>query len=369
MIAVAIPLAGAAEPSPEPSPEAVLATLPFEVGEPNRVVIDLAPEGTRPFPMMLDTGAQGSVLTPRMARELGVTVRRMKSAPYRRKTVLGRDLQFHVNTRITDTGSKTGFEYGLLGGNFLEEYVVEIDFPARQVRFLDPKKYRVPEEVTGPNETSLALNVTARRPFAEVEVDGAPVQVLVDTGAPFPIVVAGSVAKTLGVDVAALEPFAELGFVVGSTEARFHEAESVRVGTISQGPLPVLVVPRGSFNLGGATDSLIGYDLFAPFVVRFDYPRKRLWLRRAAPLDPVFLGVDYRRGRELGVFLVARGEQTEVWRVSPDGTSQRFGLRGGDRIELDPTAIHARVSAGEPLTVFRKRADGWTEVMLPEAQP
>lgn len=360
---------GAAEPSPEPPPDAVLATLPFEVGDANRVVIDLAPAGKRRFPMMLDTGAQGSVLTPRMARELGVTVRRMKSSPYRRETVLGRDLQFHVNTKLTDTGSKTGFEYGLLGGNFLEEYVVEIDFPGRQVRFLDPKQYRVPEDVTDPNETSFPLNLTARRPFAEVEIDGAPVQVLVDTGAPFPIVMAGPVAKKIGIDVDALAPFAELGFVVGSTEARFHEAASVRVGAIAQGPIPVLVVPRGSFNLGGATDSLVGYDLLAPFVVRFDYPRKRLWLRRVAPQGPTFLGVDYRVGRELGVFLVARGELTEVWRVNPAGIAQQFGLRSGDRVELDPPAVHAKVRAGDPLTVIRMRADEWTEVMLPEAQP
>ncbi|MEN8162247.1 MAG: hypothetical protein ABFS41_19405, partial [Myxococcota bacterium] len=44
--------------APEPPPEAVVATLPFESGrERNRVLVNLAPEGARPFVMMLDTGA------------------------------------------------------------------------------------------------------------------------------------------------------------------------------------------------------------------------------------------------------------------------------------------------------------------------
>ena len=60
----------------EPPPGAVLAELPFlDHPEKNRIVVDLAPEGHRPFPLMLDTGATHSVITPVMARSLGVSVR------------------------------------------------------------------------------------------------------------------------------------------------------------------------------------------------------------------------------------------------------------------------------------------------------
>jgi hypothetical protein len=121
--------------APEPPPEAVIATLPFAASrEPNRVMVDLAKEGARPFVMMLDTGASDSVITPGMARELGVRVRKIKETPYRRATRLGRDLQFWVDTQSSDTSSRTGFEYGLLGGEFLDDYVLEIDFPGRTIR-------------------------------------------------------------------------------------------------------------------------------------------------------------------------------------------------------------------------------------------
>jgi hypothetical protein len=156
--------------SPEPAADAILAELPFEAWhETNRVVLNLAPVGQKPFRLMLDTGANTSVITPRMARSMGVSVRRLKNSPYRRATRLGRDLQFLVNTRRSDTASNVGFEYGLLGCDFLDDYVVEIDFPQRRVRFLDPKRYVLPEQVSAPDKHILRLRRIDTRIGAEIE--------------------------------------------------------------------------------------------------------------------------------------------------------------------------------------------------------
>ena len=129
---LAILLVGALASAEEPPAEAVLAELPFlDSPEPNRIIVDLAPKGSAtPLRLMLDTGSSKSVMTPLAARELGVSVRRQKlDSSYRRPTLLGRDLLFEVETLGSDTGSKTGWEYGYVGGNFLAEYVVELDFP------------------------------------------------------------------------------------------------------------------------------------------------------------------------------------------------------------------------------------------------
>jgi hypothetical protein len=365
-----------AAPAPDPSAEAVLATLPFLPSETNRVLVDLAPPGQRSFPMMLDTGAQASVVTPVLARQLGVTIRRDKSSPYRRRTVLDRDLQFHVDTRTSDTGSRTGFEYGLLGGDFLDDYVVEIDFPGRRVRFLDAERFEVPEAVEDPSQCVVPLLVTARRPFAEVEVDGEPLRVLVDTGAPFPLLLSGSLARKAGIDVDALAPWGRMGFTLGSTEGRLHEAAAVRFGAFTRGPMPVLVLPRGSFNLGGATDSVIGYDLLAPFVVRIDYQRARMWLERTASMDVTLLAADWALGREIGALLTPADGAWVAWNVEPGGPAHVYGIREQDRIEadvgdvrMDAREVGRRVRAREPLTVTRPRSDDWVEVLLPEPRP
>jgi hypothetical protein len=126
----------------EPSPDSVVATLPFlESEERNRIFVDLAKEDSRRrLRLLLDTGASDSVLTPGAARDAGIRLRRLKRDPYRRSTLVGRDLLFHIDSRTSETASKTGWEYGLPGGTFLAHYVVEFDFDARVVRLLDPER-------------------------------------------------------------------------------------------------------------------------------------------------------------------------------------------------------------------------------------
>src|SRR5512134_2666201 len=286
-LAVALSLASllAAPPvlaagAPEPAPEAVLAELPFLAGdEPNRVLVDLAPQGAAPFRLMLDTGAAHSVLTPVMAKQLGVTVRRTKELPYRRSTRLGRDLQFYVDTSSSDSGSRTGWEYGLLGGDFLDDYVVEIDFPGRKVRFLDPKKYRVPEQVDAEDERILPIKVVASRIAAPVEIGGKEVEVMLDTGVPDTLILSGKAARQAGIDVDALPEYGTGATTVGPMEQRFHEAERFRFAGFDYAPLPVIVAPKGWYNIAMANDSAVGYDVFRPFVMRIDYQGKRIWLK------------------------------------------------------------------------------------------
>ena len=279
--------AESAEASPnEPPKDAVLGEFPFErPEEPNRVYIDLAPEGRPPFIMLLDTGANTSVITPLMARKMKISVRRLKNSPYRRKTSLGRDVQFWVDTQTSDTGSKTGWEYGVLGGDFLDDYVVEIDFPGRRVRFLDPKKYAVPKTTVEPDTAIVPLKHSGTRFTVPIELDGKPLWVLFDTGAPMGLIVSGKALRKIGLGDVVLEEFAEIGTTLGSMETKRYEAQKLRLGTFDFTDFPVLVAPKGAYNIAGTNDSILGYDAMAPFIMRIDYKRKRIWLERKLDLD------------------------------------------------------------------------------------
>ncbi len=231
--------------------------------------------------MLLDTGASFSVATPLAARALGVRVRRAKQTPYRRRTLLGRDLQFTIDTSSSDTGSKTGFEYALLGGNFLAEYVVEIDFPSRRVRFIDRKRYRVPESVEGPDEAVVPLEIVGNRPGLYVEFNGEKTLVLLDTGAPTAVLMSGELAKRASISHEP-GPGLRAGSVLGPVRIERGMARSLRLGPFEFEDVPVEVAPRGFYNLGFPGDALLGYEMLAGFVLRLDYPRERLWLRRRA---------------------------------------------------------------------------------------
>lgn len=288
LLALAASAAAAEEPAGAPPEalsdvpvEAVLAELPFlESEERNRIYVDLAPEGSRrPLRMLLDTGANVSVMTPRVARAMGVRVRRVKRDPYRRATRLGRDLLFWVDTRSSDTGSRTGWEYGLLGGDFLARYVLELDFARRRVRFLDRDVYRVPESVDAEGEAVLPMKVVSHRPAIAFEVNGQPLEMLLDTGAPMALMLSGELARAAGVESAPVEGFAMAG-VMGDVESEVGRAGRVTIGPFAFEDVPVAVAPRGWFNLGYPGDSMLGYDLLAQFLVRLDYTGRRLWLRR-----------------------------------------------------------------------------------------
>lgn len=356
--------------SAEPPAESVVGVAAFEDwSEVNRIVVDLAPEGNRPLKMLLDTGATSTILTPRFARALGVTVRRTKSSPYRRATFLGRDLQFWIDTSSSDTASRTGWEYGLLGGEFLAGYVIELDFVNRRVRFLDARKYRVPESVEAENETVLPLEVVSNRPIVKIELNGKPLSVMFDTGAPTPLILPGRAASKLGVDVDALPPFGAFGTVKGPMEVRLYEADDFAFGGFRFERMPVFVAPRGWYNQGTNTDSVIGYDAISQFTVRIDYRRRRLWLRRERS-DVTYLGAPYTETAAAGLFLHPSPDAFIVVGVTPGSAAHEFGLEVGDAIPIgeQPLTVEqviAHVTSREPLRVARPTDDAYAEFTLP----
>lgn len=295
-LATALAAAGAAYASGEPPEDAVLATIPFHPSTPpTGVVIDLAPEGNKPFPLMLDTGSTASVMTPDVARDLGVSVRRIKSSPYRRKTVLGRDLQFHVDTASSDTGSGASFSYGVLGGDFVDDYVLEIDYPGRRVRFIDPEKFEVPESVSAPDERVLRFELLSTRIQVDLEIDGKPAKALLDTGMP-PVLISGKIAKKLGIDWGRLPEFDGLAGVLGPIDTHVYETKSLAFAGFDFPGQPILIAPKGGYNQGGPNDSALGYDVLGQFILRIDYGRRRIWLRRDGTRFATLFGRTYAPG-------------------------------------------------------------------------
>lgn len=348
-------------PAPEVPPEAILADLPFlDWPEANRVVVNLAPEGSRSFHLILDTGASDSVLTPRYAKELGVSIRRARDRPYERDTVLGRPLQFWVDVESSDSASRTGWEYGLLGGTFLAEYVLELDFAHRRVRFIDPDRFEVPKEVSDPKQAIIPLRVVGNRLITEVRLEGKPVEVMVDTGAPITMLLSGKSAKRAGFDRPHLADM-RAGGVLGTTESHLVEAETLAIGPFSFGPAPLELAPRGFYNQGSSSDSLLGYEVLCHFTVRIDYRRKRMWLRREDDAPLAWLGVPWATTRRVGMLAVVGDGGISVVGVLPDSPAAKLGLRAGDEIEFHgdrprEKALEQALGAierGEPIRIVR----------------
>jgi predicted aspartyl protease len=262
----------------------------------------------------------------------------------------------------------------LLGGNFLVAYVVEVDFPRRRVRFLDPDRYRVPEQTADAEETVLALQLVSNRPIVEVEVEGHPVSLLLDTGAAYGVVIGGDVARAAGLEFQPAPGLSAAG-VMGEIGVEFAEARSVRVGALEFQNLPVIVAPRGLYQQGTANDSLIGVDLLTQVTLRIDYPRRRAWLRREPGAIPGFLGADYSLVRASGALLFRTDDSVFAAVILPGGAADRIGLEPQDVLEgfdpseeaFDPASPHRAIASEGPVMVRRRGEGGrWRLLSLPQ---
>ena len=274
-----------------PAPDGVLAELPFldggaaqgELFE-RHIRIDLsARPDRRPFPMLLDTGAQKTTMTPRYARALRVSVRRSKQDYYRRRTVLGRDLQFRIDARSSDTASRSGLEVGLIGGDFLEAYVVEVDYRTGRVRFLDPEVHAVREETAAPGELVLPMGFTDGRPTVEIEIGSGSLDFVMDTGSPGSLIISEEKAAELGI---AIPPDARRQLerkLIGRDVRASFVVPSVSLGErVERNVVLGVALREGSTyrvtHIAGKGEALLGNRFLSRFRVRFDYPNGRVGL-------------------------------------------------------------------------------------------
>jgi hypothetical protein len=244
------------------------------------VRVDLGQPG-RPLALLLDTGAFQSFATAGAARALGISLRRSKQSPYRRATRLGRDVELWVDTRRGDTGKTSEGDYALAGAPFLAAWVLELDFPGRRVRFLDPDRYGVPERAEGPGTAVLPLRRPGARPVVEIEVGAARVPAVLSTGAPGTLILPAGWAEggAVSVDPAAT---AALDLPPGAGPMQAAVAVRVGLGPFEERQVPLLLAPRGAWQEGPRSDAVLGVDFLKRFVLRIDYRRRRVWIRDGA---------------------------------------------------------------------------------------
>ena len=185
------------------SMDGVLADLAFvNTGDDRHIYVDIAKPGAAPFVVQLDTGASETVMTPVYARALGVAARAVKSDPHRRESVTGKDVLFWVTDQFFGP-SDTRWSYALLGGSYLESYVLEVDVSGRRVRLLDPAVHAVGGEKPRAGEHVVDLELTRSWPLVEVKLGNGTTTALIDTGSMGSVNLTQEAAARLGI---ALDP-------------------------------------------------------------------------------------------------------------------------------------------------------------------
>jgi len=245
--------------------------------------------GEAPATFLLDTGSEFSVVSSRLAAQLGLQTSQEHGRafaddieidvggvrlPHQRVMVMPFD-DYYARGREID---------GLIGYDLFARFTVCIDFRARALTIWQPSAFRTPKAVI-----QVPITFAGRLPVVDallLQSDRAkwPVQLMLDTGASQGIILRYPFANDHGLlDLAGQTDTTAPSLVDGELRLREVPIEQVQLAawTFDRPPVLAHAEPRGS---GGytATDGLIGNALLSRFTLFVDYPRKRLLLQPAA---------------------------------------------------------------------------------------
>ncbi len=248
----------------------------------------------RPASMLIDTGSDAGLLSPGAARGLPVERGRVahvsgtgggaRGVPVATVPTLGiGDLS--LGAVPFPLGALPAFPRivppiaGLIGGDLLSHFEVEIDASGGVLRFYQAHELsslcRDLPPWRGPVET-VGLTPVGNRMALGVSLDGKPITALLDSGARSRIV-SRRAALTGGVDAATLE--AEPGGITSGIDGRevlyhWHRFDTLRVGGETDRN-PVLTVTP----LSDPFDMLLGADWFERHRVWVSYATSRLFFQ------------------------------------------------------------------------------------------
>jgi predicted aspartyl protease len=290
----------------------------------------------QPARLILDTGAGAGLYTPKSAEKL-----QLKSMG---QTLVGGGGEKLVPAKITNakieiggavqekqlgvilelpSGSKGEFD-GIVGYPFLRNYVVQIDYAAKKVRFIEPKGFS-----PDPKAQMLPMNLRMNIPEIPGKIDGIIGALRVDTGYSGTLTFTSPTVAKNALDKKYSK---RIETVLGKGLGGVTIGEVTRIGVLEMGGIRVPKIVTGlSRDKSGAladtgTIALLGGEVLSRFTVTLDYPGSRFFLAKNADFDKPFI---FSRVGFSGTF---EGDGYQVLTVTPDGPADKAGLTKGDTL-------------------------------------
>jgi predicted aspartyl protease len=299
-------------------------------------------EGQGPFRFVIDTGASVAVVDPDLAVMLGLS--RVEDAQLQGATAQ-RTTQMFVGHGVIVAGAlrqrgAVTFAAGEVGGDFagilpgamFSGTNSEIDFAAREFRIYGP---------TPPDRTGFVRLPLVRDPMrprdlrmvVRVELDGRPVELLIDTGGTGSILLS---AEYVGLNDL-FQKYSRYTSAEGTGMVSAFALRLVRAESLDLGPIrmerPVIQLTDPFNPPGDAGDGVLGMDVLRRFTLATDPAGGALWLKPNAAIDEPFR---YNRAGFEARFEDGVGVVRKVLTASP---ADRAGIEVGDKL---PTVTNLR---------------------------
>lgn len=267
--------------------------IPLEIDN-NIILMGVSVNGSKPLRFIFDTGATHTVIDSRRAAELGLKARGRASGTgtggtfqvsFIRGVSLGVPGATVSNQLIASMPLPTppGFEFdGIIGHDFINQFVVEIDYQGKTMNLHDPATYAY----RGAGEIVPLLLDRRKTPLVRTRIilDGrAPLAAWleVDTGADGTFVINSPFVRRHGLLSAVKETTSAsaVGAGDGEQQLRVGRVRAVRLGRVLiENPTVGLSLDTAGSGASEETDGIIGGEVFRRFKLIIDYSRRRIIL-------------------------------------------------------------------------------------------
>lgn len=331
---------------------ALTVTLPFELVM-RHMVLPVSVNGSKPMSFVLDTGDKYGVIDRDRARELHLPLGAeipvkgnsgvlagafVEEATWAIAGLPGFSQPVKITIPLSDLAHRLGRNFdGIIGTDFIEQFVVEIDYDARVLRLHDRTQFTY----TGPGQSIPVRFNHSGHPIFEAEVtpighDPLRGEFVLDLGSNIGLMLRTPVVTRLGLPGPKVKKLPSLGGAGagGQTTGTVARVASVRIGKFAlREPIAVFSDDKSGEHASTETLGAFGEEIASRFRIFLDYSHKRIIFEPTKNFDRPF-----DRAMK-GIVVSADGADFKTFRVTdivPGTAAENSGVRVNDVIlDLD----------------------------------
>jgi Aspartyl protease/PDZ domain len=345
------------------TPAPAEATIPFELVN-RHVIIQVKVNNSRPLSFVLDTGDKFAIIDLERAKELGLSLQgelRVAGAGSERPTgsfvrdstftirgLAGFSQPVNIALPVRNLASRMGQDFdGILGSEFIKEFVMELDYQARVLKLHDKNKF----SYSGPGESiPIKLN-GAGHPIIDGEVtpigsDPVKGKFVLDIGSGAALILYSPFVNDhhlLSSNIKTIRAIGGAG-AGGETSGRVGRVTDLKIGTFKiSNPTTMFSEDKEGALASSAVLGNIGARVLSKFRLLFDYSHDRIIFEPNATFSE---GFDRASG---GLAIVAEGKDYRTFRITDlldNAPAAEAGLQKNDII----TAIDGKSAAALTLS-------------------
>jgi hypothetical protein len=343
---------------------APVVTIPFELVN-RHVVIQVKVNNSRPLSFVLDTGDKFAIIDLARAKELGLNLRGevraagagaerpagafVKDSTFTIPGLAGFSQQLNIALPVQNLAPRFGHDFdGILGSEFIKEFVVELDYQARVMKLHDKNKF----SYAGPGESIPVKLNGAGHPIIDGEVtpigsDPVKGKFVLDVGSSAALILYSPFVvehHLLGPNLKTIKAIG-VGGAGGASTGRIGRVTELKIGNFKiSNPTTMFSEDKEGALASSAVLGNIGALVMSKFRLLLDYSHDRIIFEPNSTFSESF---ERAFG---GLAMVAEGKDYRTFRITDlldNAPAAEAGLQKNDII----TAVDGK--SAEELTLSK----------------